>query len=702
MLFAVADAAAQIDPRTILPTFALVLCAAAVTTVIFQYLKQPVVLGYMLAGLVIGPNTPQINLVADEHLVHKMADLGVILLMFSLGIEFSLPKLLRVGPTAGVVALVQCSLMIWLGFLVGQYYGWTNVESFFAGAVIAVSSTTIIIKAFEEQNIKSDFTKLVFGILIVEDLISILLITLLTGLSNGGEVGGAQLAGTIGRLALFLVVLMVVGLLIVPRLMRAVVRLNRPETTVVASIGLAFGFAISAQYFEYSVALGAFLAGSLVAESGVEKTIEHLVQPVRDIFGAIFFVSVGMLIKPDEIIEYWPLVLVFTAVVVFGKIISVTITSFLTGQSVQNSVKTGMSLAQIGEFSFIIAAVAVNLPKGKLLYSIAIAVSAITTLLTPWLIRFARPTASFIDRKLPRSLQTFVALYGTWLEQLKTSKASERKLRIRRLIRWLAVDAVIVAVIVIGASTQRRFLGEHIQEFLGGTETGVNLLIVAAAVVIASPFWIGMIRVARQLGFQLALMALPEGERERLDTAAAPRRLLIVTMQLAIVLVVGFPLVAVTQPFLPPFWGALILVLILVALAVAFWRGATNLQGHTRAAAQVLAEMLALSTSRGKAAGTHAPAENVNRILDGLGTPTPIRLERNSPAVGQTLAELNLRGLTGATILAIRRGEDSVVVPSGDEMLQAEDILAVAGTHDAIEAAEVMLNVRIFGIAEKA
>jgi monovalent cation:H+ antiporter-2, CPA2 family len=275
------------EAHLFLQTLALVLCTAAVTTVVFQKLHQPVVLGYLLAGMFVGPYVP-VPLEADDDTVQTLAELGVILLMFSLGIEFSLSKLMRVGPTAAFVAVLQCSLMVWLGYLVGQAFGWSQLQSFYAGAVIAISSTTIIIKAFEEQRLKDDFTHIVFGILIVEDLIAILLITILTALSAGKELTAMEVAQATGRLAAFLVSMLVIGLLTVPRLMRAVVRQERPETTVVASVGIAFGFAVLADTFEYSVALGAFIAGSLVAESGVEKTVEHLVQPVRDIFAAIF------------------------------------------------------------------------------------------------------------------------------------------------------------------------------------------------------------------------------------------------------------------------------------------------------------------------------------------------------------------------------------------------------------------------------
>jgi monovalent cation:H+ antiporter-2, CPA2 family len=221
-------------------------------------------------------------------LSRRLSELGIILLMFSLGLEFSIRKLLKAGATATFVAIVQCSLMLWMGYLVGQWLGWTRLASFYAGAAISISSTTIIIKAFEEQRLKDDFKQIVFGILIVEDLIAILLITVLTGLSTGKPLGALELAIVAGRLATFLVVTLLVGLWTVPRMMRAIVRLDRPETTVVSSVGLAFGLSYLAASLGYSVALGAFLAGNLIGESGVESTVERLIQPVRDLFAAIF------------------------------------------------------------------------------------------------------------------------------------------------------------------------------------------------------------------------------------------------------------------------------------------------------------------------------------------------------------------------------------------------------------------------------
>jgi CPA2 family monovalent cation:H+ antiporter-2 len=677
-----------------LKTLAVVLCTAAVTTIVFQRLRQPVVLGYMLAGMIVGPYVA-IPLTADKKIVQTLSELGVILLMFSLGTEFSLQKLRRVGPKASLIAILQCSFMLWMGYLVGQAFGWHWLPSLFAGAMISISSTTIIIKAFGERKVHGEFTDLVMGVLIVEDLIAILLITVLTTLSGGGELSLSKLAVDAATLFGFLAVLVIVGLFTVPRLMRYVVSLERPETTVVAAVGLAFGVALLAMAFNYSVALGAFIAGSLVAESGVAHRVEHLVQPVRDIFAAIFFVSVGMLINPAMIFAHPGISLAYLAVVVLGMILSVTLGAILTGHSVQTSVRTGMSMAQIGEFSFIIAGLGMlNTEVAKTpLYAIAVAVSAVTTLLTPWFIRWAEPVAKFVDRKLPRPLQTFVALYGSWIEHLRSDTQDDVEIsRTRRLVRWLAVDAIVVAAIVIGASLELNAISSLLEERFQISGRVATFAVVGGAIAVSSPFWIGMIRTARYLGQELANRAFPEVVAGRLDTADAPRRLLVVTLQLLIVMVVGAPLVAITQPFVPALQGALILFLLTGLLAISFWRNATNMQGHARAAAHVVAELLAQQSREGQAVGQQHSSAELNSVLVGLGSPEQVTLPADSPAVGKTLAEINLRGLTGATVLAVQRGEETVLVPVGKEALLAGDILALAGSKESIELATELLH----------
>jgi len=418
------------------------------------------------------------------------------------------------------------------------------------------------------------------------------------------------------------------------------------------------------------------------------------VQPVRDIFVAIFFVSVGMLINPGLIAQYPGASITYLLVVIGGMVLSVTLGAILTGHSIQTSVKTGMSMAQIGEFSFIIAGLGIATGTvHESLFAIAVAVSAVTTLLTPWFIRAAEPVAKFVDRKLPRPLQTFVALYGSWFEHMKTDTQDVAEIsRTRRLVRWLAIDAVVVGAIVIGASMELDEISNYVESHYQLNGYSVTLVVVGGALLISSPFWIGMLRTARFLGQELASRAFPVVDPGRLDTADAPRRLLIVALQLLIVMAVGAPLVAITQPFVPALQGALILFLLTALLAVSFWRNATNMQGHARAAAHVVAELLAQQSREGRAVYAQQKSTELESVLVGLGSPEPVTLSDDSPAVGKTLAEINLRGLTGATVLAVKRGEDAVLVPVGKEVLLAGDVLALAGSKESIEAAAKLLN----------
>ena len=676
-----------------LRSLTVVLAVAAVTTVLFQRLRQPVVLGYIIAGLIVGPHVP-IPLVADMGVVQTLSELGVILLMFSLGLEFGPRKLAAVGPTAGLTALLQSSLMVWLGFMIGRLFGWTSLESLFAGAVIAISSTTIIAKAFDEQGITGRLRELVVGILIVEDLIAIVLMAILTGVASGSGLAAGPLATTLARLAAFLVGLLAVGLLLVPRAMRAISRLNRRETTLVASVGICFTIALLAQAFGYSVALGAFIAGSLVAESGEEKQVERLVEPVRDMFAAVFFVSVGMLFDPALIVRHWPAVVVLTGAVVLGKVVGVSLGAFLTGSGMRTAVQAGLSLAQIGEFSFIIAGLGLSLhATGAFLYPVAVAVSALTTLFTPWLIRASGPVASWMDRTLPKPLQTFAALYGSWLEGLRSAPRPDTATAgIRRLLRLLVLDAGLIAAIVVGTAAAMRALVAFAQNKVGMSPILARWLVVGGALALSAPFWIGVVRVSQKLGLTLARLALPAEKHRRVDFGAAPRRMLVVTLQLAGVLLVGTPLLALSQPFLPGVPLAAVLAAAVAALGVAFWRSAANLQGHVRAGAQVVLEALAAQTRPRATPAEGDTLERVHQLLPGLGALAAVRLDPGCAAVGKTLAQLNLRGRTGATVLAVTRAEGGVIVPTAEELLRAGDVLALAGTHEAIETAEAVLR----------
>jgi monovalent cation:H+ antiporter-2, CPA2 family len=673
-----------------LRSLTIVLAVAAVTTVIFQRLRQPVVLGYLVAGLIVGPHVP-VPLVADVELVQTLSELGVILLMFALGLEFSLGKLVRVGTAAGVTALVQCGAMFWLGFLVAGMFGWSTLQCVFAGAVVAISSTTIIAKTFDEQQVGGRLRELVVGILLFEDLIAIVFMAALTAVATGAGVSAVALGATLGRLATFLVVLLVVGMLVVPRFVRFVLRLGRTETTLVASIGLAFGIAYLALESGYSVALGAFLAGTLIAESGHGDEIEHLIRPVRDLFAAVFFVSVGMLIEPAAVVREWATILAFTAIVVVGKIGSVALGAFVTGNGVRTSIQAGMSLAQIGEFSFIIAGLGITLgATDSSLYVIAVGVSALTTLLTPWLVRGSSATAALVDRKLPQPLQTLAALYGTWLERLQTTTQEEGASRVWRLVRLLVVDLLALSAFIASSRIWLSPATDVLVETTGLAASAAHAATVAVACVLAIPLMFGVGRLSHRLGTVLAERALPRIVG-RADFDATSRHALVLMVQLGVTLNASVLVLALTQGFLPQWAGLVLVGGVVAAFGGAIWRSATDLQDHVRAGAQAIVEVLASHAHRGSPAPGSRPIAEVASLFKGLGEPIAVELGSTSPAIGRTLAELDLRGRTGATVLAISAAGAPVVVPTGDQRLAAGDVLALAGTREAIDAARAML-----------
>ena len=644
-------------------TLAVVCCVAAVTTVLCQRIRLPVVFGYLLAGMIVGPHMP-VSLVADPATVSSLAEIGVVLLMFSIGLEFSLRRMLRLAPVSGLVALLETTAMFGLGVAVAQLLGWTPLERIFTGAVVAISSTTIIARAFREHPVEHAVRETVFGILVFEDLIAILMLAALSALGRGEALSAREIGGTVLQLATFLAALIGAGLLVVPRLMRAVVRLRRDETTLVTTVGLAFAAALLAVAFGYSVALGAFLMGALVAESGTQHAVEKLLAPLRDFFAAVFFVAVGMSIEPGLVAQHWGAVLALAVVVMAGKVLTVSVAAFLSGRGVNTSVRAAMSLAQIGEFSFIIAGVgAASGAVGSQLLPVAVAASALTTLATSPLIAVSAAAAARVDRTLPAPLQTFVALYGTWYDAMRRGSAPQYRSRVRHLAGLIALDVAVLLGIVIAAAVEMPRGVALAHSWIGAGPDAARLLVLALATLAAAPLVLGLFRSAGLLGASLAERALPLPARGA-DFGFAPRRALTVALQ-----------------------GALLLV-----LGALLWRSAAHLQGHAEAGAQLLVSALRHQMS---AIETHAealPIEHAAELLPGMGAPVAVAIAAEHAAAGQTLRALNLRARTGAAVLAITRGEERILIPRGSDTLRAGDVLALAGTRGSVAAAVAQLT----------
>ena len=380
---------------------AVILGLSSVVSLICQRLRQPIVLGYLISGVIAGPYTPPFSLVLDITGIRIWAELGVIFLMFSLGLEFSFRKLLKVGITAAVTGPLEAFFMLGLGFGLGKLLGWNATNSIFLGAILSISSTTIIIKALDELKLKRErFAELVFGILIVEDLVGILILAGLSTLADKNGISGSALALASLKLIAVVGIWIFLGLFTIPRLTNRISRKASDETLTLVSLGLCLALVAFAAYLHYSAALGAFIMGALIAESDEPHRIEKLIEPIRNVFAAVFFVSIGMLLNPADVAKHWAMILLVTLVTIAGKLFSTTLGVRMTGHKLPGAIRVGFSLAQIGEFSFIIAGLGLTLGiMDPALYSIAVAVSVITTFTTPYLIRYSGTLAARLASK---------------------------------------------------------------------------------------------------------------------------------------------------------------------------------------------------------------------------------------------------------------------------------------------------------------
>jgi monovalent cation:H+ antiporter-2, CPA2 family len=428
---------------------ALILGAAGITTLIFRRLKQPVVLGYILAGLLVGPNFSLFPTISDIEGVKIWAEIGVIFLLFSLGLEFSFKKLAQVGGAAGITGGWEIIIMMGLGYMAGGLLGWPFMDRVFLGGIIAISSTTIIFRAFEELGLKTrQFTGLVMGILVVEDLVAIILLVLLSTLALTKSFAGTEMLFAILKLVFFLSLWFLSGVFLLPTLLKKASKLLSNETLLVGAIALCLGMVVLADRAGFSAALGAFMMGSILSETLYGEKIEHLVTPVKDLFGAIFFVSVGMLINPVLLVQYAGPVLLLTVLVIAGKLFNVTIGALIAGKPLRQAVQAGASMTQIGEFSFIIATLGVSLKvTGDYLYPIAVGVSVITTFTTPYLIRFADPLSLFLIKRLPKSWIVSLNNYSAGTQTIKSE--SEWKIVTRGYARIVLTNSVIIIALIL-------------------------------------------------------------------------------------------------------------------------------------------------------------------------------------------------------------------------------------------------------------
>mgnify|MGYP001038509213 CR=1 FL=1 len=468
---------------------ALILFTGAITTLIFKWIKQPLVLGYIIAGFLVGPHLSITPTVADTENVETLAEIGVIFLLFSLGLEFSFKKLMRVGGAASITAFVEIVFITISGYAVGRWMGWSNMDSLFLGGMLASSSTTIIIRAFDELGVKTkQFARIVFGVLVVEDIVVILLMVLLSTMAVTQQFEGFELLKTVFKLLFFLILWFITGIFLLPTFLERAKKLIDEETLLILSIGLCLGMVILATQVGFSAELGAFIMGSIIAETTSAEKVEHLIKPVKDLFGAVFFVSVGMLIDPEAIMQYkWP-VLWVTLLTLFGKFLSTTIGALMSGQPLKQSVQVGMSMAQIGEFAFIVATLGLSLGViSNFLFPVAVGASAITTFTTPYMIKGSDKVYNYLLKVLPKS----------WIDRLNRYSSSTQKIQAES--NWkialnsygriaLTNGIIILALFLISSNFLLPFLVKYLEN-----DTLARVICLVVSLGVGSPFLVAFI-----------------------------------------------------------------------------------------------------------------------------------------------------------------------------------------------------------------
>ncbi len=643
----------------IIQDLAIILIVAAAMTLLFRAIRQPVVLGYIVAGFLVGPNFEWIPTVIDTESIKVWAEIGVIFLLFALGLEFSFKKLARVGTAASLTAVVEVAGMIGLGFLVGKALGWGTIDSVFLGGILAVSSTTIIIRAFEELEMKTrGFVRLVFGVLIVEDLVAILLMVLLSTIAVGRTFSGMEMVEASLKLSFFLSLWFILGIFLIPSLLKRIRKFLRPETLLIVSLGLCFLMVVLATKVGFSPALGAFIMGSILAETIEGERIEHLIHPVKDLFGAVFFVSVGMMISLHILTEYFIPILIITLVTIGGKLITTMAGALLAGQSLRHSVQAGMSLAQIGEFSFIIAGLGLSLEvTSDFLYPIAISVSAVTTFTTPYFIRSADSLVHFLERRLP----------STWLltlERFRTNPVTlSRPDDWREFLKNYSLKIVTNAVVVIALFL---IVSEFFQPWAanqGMDSSFVNGLCLVLVFALSIPF----------------LWAIVGGkfrdkEANELWTArktSGPLLLLQVFRWIFAVILTS----ALASRILAP--GMAFLVSVLAILFTALWVPRCFKQVYLWFEGQFVINLNEKETHEVKRNGFPPLAPWDSHLVE-------LNVSPDSSLVGKKLSELTIRERFGISIALIARGSKLIPAPGRNDVLYPSDILQVIGTDEQI------------------
>lgn len=647
----------------------IILVAAGVFTILSKALKQPLILGYIIAGFLVGPHLglfPQFSAEA----VHEWSEIGIIFLLFGLGLEFSFKKLIKVGSSALLTAGVKCIGMMIVGLLAGNAMGWTFMESVFLGGLLSMSSTTIIIKAYDDMGLKKKpYASLIFGSLVVEDLIAVLLLVLLSTMAVSNQFAGGEMLLAIFKLVLYIVLSFVVGIYVIPTLFKKVRKFLSDEILLLVSIGLCFGMVVLANLAGFSSALGAFLMGSILSETFEGEKIEHITSSIKDLFGAIFFISVGMMVDPAVIAEHWLPILIITVVAMVGILFCSTAGALLAGQGLDTAVHAGFSLAQLGEFAFIIAGLGCSLGVMRdFIYPVIIAVSVITTFTTPYMIKAADPVSAWLYRVLPDKVLNAI----TPKRNLASSSAAEKsewKALLKSLFVRILVYSFIIIAILIASQFLDNFFDSLFPQFNPVAGNWIKMAIVLAVML---PFLYGL--------SVLNSETVNNSARKLLKEKSSNSWPIMSIMAFRALLAMGFVLALVSRYF---DLNVISIALILAAVAGTYFISRFSLHRMTSIEARFMTNLNEKELSeRRKMIVTAAVKEQMAGYDVHIETNV---ISADSPFVGRKLREMPFRHTSGVNIIKIKRGSKSIIVPTGDEYIYPGDTLVAVGTSDQLE-----------------
>lgn len=643
---------------------ALILICAGITTLIFKKLKQPLVLGYIVAGFLCSPHFQFTPSVADEVNMQIWSEIGVIFLLFALGLDFSFKKMLKSGSSTVIAACTIIFCMILIGMFVGWLFGWKQMDCMFLGGMLAMSSTTIIYKAFDDMGLRQQrFAGIVLSILVLEDILAIVLMVMLTTLAVSKNFEGGEMAYSIVKLVFFLVLWFVVGIYLIPLFLRRVRRLMSNETLLIVSLALCFGMVVLAAKVGFSPAFGAFVMGSILSETIDSERIEHLVNPVKDLFGAIFFVSVGMMVDPAMIVEYIGPIIVIVLAILVGQTVFGTGGVLLSGQPLKIAVQCGFSLTQIGEFAFIIASLGVSLNvTSHFLYPIVVAVSVITTFFTPYMIRLSGPAYRLVDAHLPRFWKELLRRYSAGTSTV--NHQNNWKKLLTAILRIVLVYSVLcVAVMVLSFNLFLPLLVSALGDFWGKVAGA------AVTIVLVAPFLRAMIM---KKNHSIEFKALWADNRYN----HAP---LISVILLRIILGIGFVVYIVEYLFQTSTALVVGIALVLVVLMI-FSR---FLKKQSIGLERTFVQNLRSKDVHKVYLGEKRP-EYAGRLLDRDLHLSDFTVPADSLWGGKTLKELDLGKKYGVHVASIIRGKHRLNIPGGENRIYPGDTLQVIGTDDQL------------------